>query len=95
MWPLSLRGRALLRLGDHGRAVAAFRSLRDDRGRYNWTSPLFPSAHLWLARAAAGAGDVSLARQEYASLLALWKNADGDLRPLAEARRELARLDRP
>jgi eukaryotic-like serine/threonine-protein kinase len=95
MWPAWLRGRALLRLGDHGRAVAVFRSLKDDRGRYSWTSPLYPSAHLWLARAAAGAGDVSLARQEYASLLAVWKNADADLRLLVEARRELARLDRP
>jgi tetratricopeptide (TPR) repeat protein len=93
LWPDMLRGQALMRLGDYRQASDAFRSVRDNRGRYGWAYPLYPLSHLWLARTAARAGDEALARQEYAAALTLWKNADDDLRPVIEARRELARLN--
>jgi eukaryotic-like serine/threonine-protein kinase len=51
-------------------------------------------SHLWLARAAVRAEDLSLARQEYVVFLSLWKNADSDLPSLIEARQEYARLAR-
>jgi hypothetical protein len=54
----------------------------------------YPLSHLLLARAAVRAEDLSLARQEYAVFLDLWKNADGDLAPLIDARQEYARLGR-
>jgi len=82
-----------LQIGDHAKAVDAFESVRDSRGRYTWTFSIYPLSHLWLARAAARAGDEMLARQEYDAFLTHWKNADVDLGPLVEARRELARLN--
>jgi eukaryotic-like serine/threonine-protein kinase len=92
IWPDLLRGQALLRLGDHKGAGEAFRSMTDNRGRYTWAYPLYPLSHLWLARAAARAGETAVARQEYEAFFTLWKNADADLRPLVDARRELTRL---
>jgi hypothetical protein len=83
-----------MRLGDPARAADAFRSVRDNRGRFTWAFPLYPLSHLWLARAVARAGDQALARQEYDAFLSLWKKADLDLRPLVDARGELPRLTR-
>jgi eukaryotic-like serine/threonine-protein kinase len=94
MWPDLLRGRAWMQIGDYGKAADAFRSLRDNRGRFSWTSPIYPLSHLWLAQAAARAGDRELARREYEALLQLWKHADEDARPVVEARRELARVQK-
>jgi tetratricopeptide (TPR) repeat protein len=92
-WPAYLRGHAHLQLGQHAQAAGDFRSIIEHRGE-GADSPLFPLAHLGLARALAGDGDPSAARQAYASFFALWKDADRDLRPLQEARQEVARLAR-
>jgi hypothetical protein len=56
------------------------------------TSPLFPLAHLGLARAQAAAGDAAAARQAYQNFLELWANADPALPALVDARAELERL---
>jgi tetratricopeptide (TPR) repeat protein len=90
-WPQYLRGLAHLRLR-HGReALEQFREITEHRGEAA-DSPLYPLAHLGLARAAALSGDTSQARKAYEAFLSLWSGADSDLRPLQEARREYATL---
>jgi tetratricopeptide (TPR) repeat protein len=90
-WPQYLRGLAHLRLR-HGReALEQFREITEHRGEAA-DSPLYPLAHLGLARAAASSGDTSQARKAYEAFLSLWSGADSDLRPLQEARREYATL---
>jgi tetratricopeptide (TPR) repeat protein len=92
-WPAYLRGEALRGLGRHADAAGEFRSVIDHRGETP-DSPLYPLAHLGLARALASAGDPAGARQEYLEFLTLWKDADPDLKPVQQARLELARLPR-
>ena len=46
----------------------------------------------WLARTQAQAGDVGKARLSYEEFLSAWSEADRDLKPIIEARQELARL---
>ena len=90
-WPAYLRGQAHLRLEAGPEAAAEFQSIVDHRGEAP-TSMLFPLAHLGLARAAMLTNDTGKARNAYEEFLALWTDADADLRPLREARAELAPL---
>ncbi|HEX5108824.1 MAG TPA: serine/threonine-protein kinase [Vicinamibacterales bacterium] len=91
-WPSYLRGEAYLELKNGPAAAAEFQSIVDHRGAAP-TSPLFPLAHLGLARAATLNGDVAAARKRYEAFFALWKDADARLPQLTEARREYAALD--
>jgi serine/threonine protein kinase/thioredoxin-like negative regulator of GroEL len=84
-----LRGAAYLRLEKGGEAASAFQTILDHRG-WGPASPLFPLAHLGLARASSLAGDLSRARKAYEDLFAVWKSADADLPVLVEARKEYA-----
>jgi len=52
----------------------------------------YPLSHLGLARAAAMSGDTAEAKKAYQDFLALWKDADPDLAPLIQARKEYAAL---
>ena len=90
-WPAYLRGEAHLQLKHAAEAAAEFRSIIDHRGELT-DAPLYPLAHLGLARALAAAGDPVGARQAYVAFLTLWKDGDPNLRPLSEARQEFARL---
>ena len=90
-WPAYLRGEAQLLLKRGAEAAAEFRGIVDHRGEQA-DSPLYPLAHLGLARALALGGDRAAARQAYSAFFALWKDADPDLLPLREARTEFARL---
>jgi len=90
-WPVYLRGQGYLSLKDGKQAGAQFRAILNRRGEAA-DSPLFPLASLGLARAAALEGDIPQARTAYEGFFALWRNADSDLRPLMEARREFAQL---
>jgi tetratricopeptide (TPR) repeat protein len=90
-WPAYLRGEALRELGRHAEAANEFRSIVDHRGE-RLDSPLYPLAHLSLARALASGGDRVGARQAYLAFFTFWKDADPDLLPLTLARAELARL---
>ena len=56
-------------------------------------SPLYPLAHLGLARAAALTGDTAASRKAYQDFLTLWKDADPDLPVLKDAKREFERLE--
>ncbi len=62
------------------------------RRSVNPSSPLYPLAHLGLARAATMAGDTARARKAYDDLFVLWRNAAPDYPPLLAARQEYAAL---
>jgi DNA-binding winged helix-turn-helix (wHTH) protein/tetratricopeptide (TPR) repeat protein len=85
------RGEAYRRAEQLQNAEAEYRNILAHRG-LNPLSPLFPLAHLWLARAEARVGDVQGSRAEYEKLFALWKDADKDLPVLLATRREYAEL---
>jgi eukaryotic-like serine/threonine-protein kinase len=57
-------------------------------------APLYPLAHLGLARALASGGDRADAHKAYLAFFVSWKDADPDLLPLKEAPLEFARLQR-
>ena len=90
-WPAYLRAEAQLQLGRHAAAADEYRSIIDHRGEMA-DSLLYPLAHLGLARARASGGDRAGARQSYLAFFTLWKDADDNLLPFTEARREFARL---
>lgn len=90
-WPAYVRGLAHLRNRAPAEAAAEFQKILDHRG-VSITSPLYPLAHLGAARAWAQAGDAAKSRRLYQDLLALWKDADPDLRVLREARQEYEKL---
>lgn len=66
-------------------------TILDRRGQFD-ISPLFPLAHLGLARAAAIAGDATKSRKAYQDFFALWKDADVDIPVLIEAKQEYEKL---
>ncbi len=86
-----LRGQAYL--GERNGAAAAreFQTILDHRG-WSPTSPLYPLAHLGLARAALLQGDTAKAQKSYQDFFALWKDADADLPVLIEAKKEYEKL---
>jgi eukaryotic-like serine/threonine-protein kinase len=90
-WPAYLSGQAHLQLKRGADAAADFRTIIDHRGVLP-DAPLYPLAHLGLARALAAQGDRSGAVEAYQSFFGLWQEADRDLTPLKEARLEFARL---
>ena len=90
-WPPYLRGLAYLQLKNGHAAGAQFESILKNRGQAP-TSPLYPLAHLGVARAAVLTGDVASARTSYERLFSLWNGADSTLQPLKEARFEYGRL---
>ena len=97
LWPAYLRGRAHLDRGDPAAARGEFQKILEHRGvlapkEFNPVSVvLLPLAYLGRARAGRLAGDANEARTSCAALLALWKDADGDVPVVAAARRECAR----
>jgi eukaryotic-like serine/threonine-protein kinase len=85
-WPQYLRGQAYLKLGRGAEAAAEFHKILAHRG-YAPFSPLYPLAHLGLARAVALTGDTTQSRKVYEDFFALWKEADADLPVLREAKK--------
>jgi eukaryotic-like serine/threonine-protein kinase len=90
-WPSYLRGLAHLQQKRGSEAAVGFQTIADHRGEAP-DSVLYPLAHLGLARASSLTGDTERARAAYRQFLTMWKDADADLRPLQEARRELDAL---
>ncbi len=90
-WPQYLRSQAYLKLGRGAEAASEFQKILDHRG---WapTSPLYPLAHLGLARAALLQGDTAKAQKSYQDFFALWKDADADLPVLIEAKKEYEKV---
>jgi tetratricopeptide (TPR) repeat protein len=89
--PSWIRGLAYLRARNGTLAAAEFGRILAHRG-WDVVSPLWALAHLGLARAAALSGDTAGSRRAYEDFFAVWKDADGDLPVLTDARREYARL---
>jgi eukaryotic-like serine/threonine-protein kinase len=85
--PVWMRGQAQLQSKNGALAAAEFQKIVDHRG-WDVLSPLWPLAHLGLARAAALQGDAEKSRQAYEKFFRLWKEADTDLPVLSEAKRE-------
>lgn len=89
--PVWMRGQALLQAKNGALAAAEFQKVIEHRG-WDVMSPLWPLAHLGLARAEALQGDVAKSRQAYETFFRLWKDADVDLPVLIDAKREYERL---
>jgi len=81
---------AYLGLGKGLEAGAEFRKIVDSRGAH-W-GILYALSQAGLGRAALLSGDTTVARRTYQDFFALWKNADGGLRILREARKEFASI---
>ncbi len=86
-WPPYVRGQADLRLGSAKEAASEFQVILDHRS-VSPESILYPLAELGLARAAALGGNMVTSRKAYQDFFALWKDADGDIPILNQARRE-------
>jgi hypothetical protein len=91
-WPQYVRGLANLKLGKGAEAAVEFQKIIDHRGQAA-LSPLFPLAHLGLARAAALQGDAAKERTAYQDFFAFWKDADSDIPVLMEAKKEYEKLE--
>jgi eukaryotic-like serine/threonine-protein kinase len=89
-WMRYLRGQAYLRLKRGLEAIIEFQKILEHRGE-DPLSPLFPLAHLGLARAAALTGDSARSRKAYEDFFALWKDADAKLPVMIEAKKEYQR----
>lgn len=88
-----LRGLAYLQLHRGSEAASEFQKILANKGAY-WMYPglIYPLSYLGLARAAAMSGDTAKAKKAYEDFFALWKDADPDLAPLIQARKEYAVL---
>ena len=80
-----------MRQGSGKEAAVEFQKILDHRG-IEPLSPLYPLAHVGLARAAALSGDTAMSRKEYQDFFALWKDADADLPILIQAKKEYEQL---
>jgi eukaryotic-like serine/threonine-protein kinase len=96
-----LRGLAHLKLQEPAQAIADFQLIRNHRGTFvggaNMTQNVsttltYPLSELGLARAYAMAGNKGAAKSAYQKFLTEWKDADANLKPLVDAKRELAAL---
>ena len=89
--PTWMRGQAHLGARNGALAAAEFQRVIDHRG-WDVLSPLWPLAHVALARTASLQGDTVKSRQAYERFFQLWKDADGDLPILIEAKKEYEQL---
>ena len=90
-WPQYVRGQAYLKQGSGAQAATEFQTIIDHRGWYP-LSPLYPLAHVGLARAAALNRDAAKARKAYQDFFALWKDADATIPLLVAAHQEYDKL---
>lgn len=90
-WPQYIRGQAYLKQKNGAQAAIEFQTIVDHRGWYP-LSPLYPLAHLGLARAAVFNGDNAKAHKLYQDFFAFWKAADTAIPILAGARAEYEKL---
>ena len=91
LYPVYVRGHALLLLHQGSDAAVEFQKFLDHKGLVI-NCPFGALAHLGLARAYALQGDATRARAAYQDFLTLWKDADPDIPILKEAKAEYAKL---
>jgi eukaryotic-like serine/threonine-protein kinase len=87
LFPTYLRGLAYLQAGDGVSAAGEFQKVLDQPS-ITVNAPYGALARLGLARALALQGKTELARGEYGKFLGSWKEADGDVQILREAKQE-------
>jgi hypothetical protein len=86
-----LRAQAETEVGKLDAAAADYRLILANQG-VDPISPLYPLAHLGLARVLALQNNNSASRSEYEKFFDAWKDADADVPILKQARVEYARL---
>ena len=91
LYPIYVRGEAYLAAHQPAQATAEFKRILDHRSIV-LVDPMDAIARLQLARALALSGDTAKARNAYADLLSLWKNADSDVPIIKAARAEYTNL---
>jgi len=91
IYPAYIRGLAYLKLGQGEQAGVEFQKFREHAGLL-LNFPLGALAHLQEARAKALGGNQGAARTQYEAFLELWKDADGDVPVLKEAKVEAGKL---
>ena len=91
LYPVWLRGVALLLLNRGNEATLEFQRILDHRGMV-LNEPIGALAHLQLGRAYAMQGDTAKARAAYQDFFALWKDADPDIPILKQAKAEYSKL---
>lgn len=90
-WINYLRAQAYMGQRSGKEAAVEYQKILDHRA-IDFFSPLYPLAHLGLARAAALSGDSAKSRTEYQNFFAVWKDADADLPVLVQAKKEYEQL---
>lgn len=91
LYPVYVRGEAYLAAHQGREAAAEFQKILDHRGIV-LNEPIGALAHLQLGRAYVLQGETAKARAAYQDFLALWKEADPDIRILRQAKAEYAKL---
>lgn len=91
LYPVYVRGEAYLAAHQGAQAAAEFQKVLDWPGVVV-NEPIGALAELGLARAYAIAGDAGKAGGAYEAFFTLWKDADGDIPVLKEAKAEYGRL---
>lgn len=82
---------AHLKLGKGSEAAVEFQKIVGARS-FAPMSALYPLVHLGLARAATLQGDAAKARKAYEDFFGFWKDADGDIPVLIEAKKKYENL---
>jgi tetratricopeptide (TPR) repeat protein len=90
MYPVYLRGLALLQMKQWSNASAEFQKIIDHRGLV-WNFSLGALAHLQLARSSTSS-DPAAARNAYRDFFTLWQDADSTVPVLSQAKNEYSRL---
>jgi len=91
LYPVYVRGEALLAAHQGAPAVAEFQKILDWPGVV-LDEPIGALAHLGLARSYALAGDTAKSRAAYNDFFTLWKDADPNIPVLVQAKSEYAKL---
>ncbi len=92
LYPVYVRGEALLAARQGPQAAVEFRKILDHGGIVA-IDPIGALAHLQLARAFAISGDKIKSKAAYQDFFTLWKDADDDIPLLARAKSEYANLN--
>jgi eukaryotic-like serine/threonine-protein kinase len=91
LYPVYVRGEAYLAAHQGAQAAVEFQKILDTPG-VAVNEPIAALAQLGQARAYVEAGDVQKGREAYDRFFTLWKDADGDVPVLHEARWEYQKL---
>ena len=91
LYPVYVRGEALLASHQGAQAAAEFQKILDWPGVVV-NEPIGALAHVGLARSYALAGDTAKSRAAYDDFFALWKEADADIPVLKNAKAECAKI---